>query len=77
MQEDVEICNPLPSQPDIPVPDGPVGPPPAPELAAELAPATGQHLVPLHAAHDPHAAHAGVQDLLWLIPMLRLQSSSC
>jgi hypothetical protein len=64
VQEDVDICNPLPSQPDIPVPEGPDGPPPKSEPTPELAPAPGQHLVPLHAAHDPHAIRAGVQDIL-------------
>ena len=58
----MEICNPLPSQPDIPVPDGPDGPPPTSEPAPEPAPALGHSLVLLRAVHDLHAAHAGVQD---------------
>lgn len=58
----MEICNPLPSQPDIPVPDGPDGPPPTSEPAPEPAPALGHHLVLLRAAYDLHAARAGVQD---------------
>ena len=70
MQEDVEICNPLPSQPDIPVPDGPDGPPPTSEPAPEPAPALGHHLVLLHAAHDLHAAHAGVQGTRELVAVL-------
>jgi hypothetical protein len=66
----VEICNPLPSQPDIPVPDGPDGPPPTTEPAPEAAPALGHHLVLLRAAHDLHAAHAGVQETRELFAVL-------